>query len=232
MKLSFPIYRLKRQAKLLAREHSLPLHLALDKVAQAEGFRSWSHLSNSQSQGVSVKALLAACHPGALLLIAARPGHGKTLLALDTLAEAAKAGRAAYFSTLEYHRNDLQTRADQGIHLDTSDEICADHIIHTLQDAPAGSIAVIDYLQLLDQRRDFPPLSAQVETLKRFAEARAITLIALSQIDRQFDSKAASLPGFDDLRLPNPVGLDQITGGCFLHNGRARLTAPPKSPMI
>ncbi len=124
MKLSFPIYRLKRQAKLLAHEQSIALHLALDKVAQSEGFRTWSHLSDSQSQDVSAKALLAACEPGQLVLLAARPGHGKTLLALDVLAEAIKDGRNAYFFTLEYHRNDLQAREESGIQIDTLDGYC------------------------------------------------------------------------------------------------------------
>lgn len=33
MKLSAPIYHLKRKAKQLAREHSVPLHGALDRIA-------------------------------------------------------------------------------------------------------------------------------------------------------------------------------------------------------
>ncbi|WP_371225999.1 DNA helicase [Roseovarius sp. 2305UL8-3] len=223
MKLSFPIYRLKRQAKLLAREKGIPLHLALDQIAHSQGFRAWSHLAESQSQVVSAKALLEACTPGELVLLATRPGHGKTLLALDLLAEAAGAGRAAYFFTLEYHPSELQTQIGKGIHIDTSDGICADYIIGVMQDAPAGSVAAIDYLQLLDQKRQFPPLADQVATLKRFAEARGITILALSQIDRGFDAKDGPLPGFADIRLPNPVDLSLISKACFLHDGQARL---------
>lgn len=44
MQLSAPIYKLKRKAKLLAREIDIALHQALDKVAIEEGFQSWSHL--------------------------------------------------------------------------------------------------------------------------------------------------------------------------------------------
>jgi len=223
MKLSFPIYRLKRQAKLLAREQNIALHLALDKVAQSEGFRSWSHLSDSQPQCVSVSALLAACKPGELVLLAARPGHGKTLLALDVLAEAIKTGRNAYFFTLEYNRDDLLAREESGIQIDTSDGICADHVTRTLRDVPEGAVAAIDYLQLLDQKREFPPLSDQVDVLKRLAKARGITILALSQIDRRFEAIASALPGFDDIRLPNPVDLSLISKACFLHDGRARL---------
>lgn len=38
MKLSAPIYHLKRKAKRLSREAGIPLHDALDRVAATEGF--------------------------------------------------------------------------------------------------------------------------------------------------------------------------------------------------
>ena len=38
MKLSAPIYRLKRLAKILSRDEGLPLHEALDRIAAQEGF--------------------------------------------------------------------------------------------------------------------------------------------------------------------------------------------------
>lgn len=232
MKLSFPIFRLKRQAHLLARQEGLALHLALDRVAQSEGYRSWSHLSDSQSQALSAQSLLAACRPGEIVLLASRPGHGKTQLALDLLAEAVRTGRRAFFFTLEYHQQQLQeqvkSRNAGGITLDTSDEICADHIIAAMQDAPTGSVAVIDYLQILDQKRRFPPLANQLDTLKRFAEAGSITILALSQIDRAFEVSKTVLPGFADIRLPNPVNLALFSKACFLHDGQARLDTPPR----
>jgi len=45
MNLSVPIYRLKREARLLAREQHLPLHAALDRLARREGFAAWSLLA-------------------------------------------------------------------------------------------------------------------------------------------------------------------------------------------
>src|SRR5579862_7868029 len=39
MKLSAPIYHLKRKARLLSREKKIPLHEALDRIAIEEGFR-------------------------------------------------------------------------------------------------------------------------------------------------------------------------------------------------
>lgn len=42
MKLSTPIYRLKRQAKILSRAKGIPHHEALDRIAAKEGFARWS----------------------------------------------------------------------------------------------------------------------------------------------------------------------------------------------
>ena len=39
-----PVFVLKREAKQLARNESIPLHAALDRIASREGFRSWSLL--------------------------------------------------------------------------------------------------------------------------------------------------------------------------------------------
>ncbi|TGR60188.1 DNA helicase, partial [Mesorhizobium sp. M2D.F.Ca.ET.223.01.1.1] len=45
MRLSAPVYYLKRQARLLSRGENVPLHQALDRVAAREGFGSWSLLA-------------------------------------------------------------------------------------------------------------------------------------------------------------------------------------------
>lgn len=44
MRLSAPIYRLRQKAKLLARKAGIPLNQALNRVANDEGFQSWSLL--------------------------------------------------------------------------------------------------------------------------------------------------------------------------------------------
>ncbi|TIS82187.1 MAG: DNA helicase, partial [Mesorhizobium sp.] len=41
MRLSAPVYHLKRQARLLSRKEDVPLHEALDRMAFKEGFGSW-----------------------------------------------------------------------------------------------------------------------------------------------------------------------------------------------
>ena len=54
MKLSAPIFRLKRQARLLSREAQIPLHQALDQVAREEGFEAaaivWEMVSVAEKQ--------------------------------------------------------------------------------------------------------------------------------------------------------------------------------------
>ena len=45
MKLSAPIYRLKRKAKLISQHKNIQLHQALDGVAVEEGFSAWSLLA-------------------------------------------------------------------------------------------------------------------------------------------------------------------------------------------
>ncbi|WP_420406176.1 DNA helicase [Nisaea sp.] len=233
MKLSAPLFRLKRQARLLSRENGIPLNKALDRIAAAEGFRCWSQLAARVGRDHRPAArIYTQLEPGDLLLLGARPGHGKTLLGLGLLLEAAKAGRSGTFFTLDYHEEDVArslaslgagaTAADS-FALDTSDDICAAHVIARLTGAPRGTLSMIDYLQLLDQRRAHPELGAQVRDLGRFAASSGQILVLISQIDRAFERRGGGLPGLADVRLPNPVDLTLFTKACFLHEGEARM---------
>lgn len=235
MRLSAPIFRLKRRAKVLAREREIRLHDAQDAVARDEGFRSWSHLAASISQQRPASEILSQLAPGDLVLLGARPGHGKTLLGLELIVEATRRGRRGYFFTLDYHEGDVLRRLQSlgvdpkalsdAFTLDTSDDICASHVIAELGEAPRGALVVIDYLQLLDQRRSNPELADQVRALKAFAAASGTIIVAISQIERSFDLRGKPLPELADVRLPNPVDLTLFTKACFLHEGEVRLEA-------
>src|SRR3546814_178602 len=96
MKLSAPIFRLKRQAKLLSRETNAPLHASLDEVAKREGYRGWSHLASSSSHDRSAPKLLAHFVAGDLVLLGARPGHGKTLQSEEHTSELQSLMRISY----------------------------------------------------------------------------------------------------------------------------------------
>lgn len=235
MNLSAPIYRLKREAKALSRQESIPLHEALDRLAVREGFKSWSLLAAKFSETAPSVHLYAQLQPGDLLLIGARPGHGKTLMGLELAVEAMKAGRKAFFFSLEYTDQECLDRfAAIGVDLskfeglfefDGSDEIHAGHIADRLVSAPQGTFVVVDYLQLLDQRRETPDLMAQIRALKTLARERGMTMAFISQIDRSYDPAAKAFPDLEDVRLPNPLDLTLFDKTCFLNDGEVRFKA-------
>ena len=235
MRLSAPIFRLKRRAKQLAREKQIRLHEALDVIARQEGFKGWSHLAGSMSEHRPASEILSQLRPGDLVLLGARPNQGKTTLGIALIVEAMNRGRPGYFFTLEYHAPDVLGRLQslggdvdaiaRLFTLDTSDDICAGRIIDKLAAAPSDAVVVIDYLQLLDQRRSNPELADQVSSLREFAQRAGLIIVAISQIDRSFELQEKPLPDLSDVRLPNPLDLTLFTKTCFLHEGEVRLDA-------
>lgn len=235
MTLSAHIPHLKRRARLLARAAGIPLHAALDRIARDEGFARWSLLATKAPDhaGPDAAELYRGLVPGDLLLLGARPRQGKTLMALRLAIEAIRAGRQAVFFTLEYTETDVVGRLraigvdpvewQARLGFDSSDAISAAWIIGRLADAAPGTLVVIDYLQLLDQQREKPPLGEQVEALKRFAAERGLVLVFLSQIDRAYEMSDRPFPQLADVRLPNPLDLSLFSKACFLNRGAMRL---------
>ncbi|TPO12686.1 DNA helicase [Mesorhizobium sp. B1-1-5] len=235
MRFSAPVYHLKRQARLLSRNENVPLHQALDRVAAKQGFGSWSLLAAKAAEAAPAGALLARLIPGDMVLVAARPGQGKTLMSLELAVAAMKQGSRAVFFTLEYMHADILDRfRDIGVdpadfnrlfEFDNSDAISAAYIIEALRAAPRGTLAVIDYLQLLDQKRENPELMVQIRALKSFARERGLVLIFISQVDRSYDSARKAFPDIGDIRLPNPLDLSLFDKACFLNKGEIRFQA-------
>lgn len=197
MTLSAPIYVLKQQAKALARKENIPLHQAQDKLAQREGFASWSLLAAKTTKEKPAATLFSQLRPGALVLLGSRPGQGKTLVSLDLALQTIRRGGFAAFFTLDFTRADvaaalqtLQARPqdlDGRLLIDDSDRLCADYLVAQLGAVVPGTLIIVDYLQLLDQRRENPELHVQVQQLKDFAQERQVVVVCLSQIDRSFD---------------------------------------------
>lgn len=234
MRLSAPIHRLKRAARDQARAEAVPLHAALDRIAASEGYSSWSLLTAKHADAsVDPGSLARSLVPGELILIAARPLQGKTLFALRLALSAIAQGREAHFFSLDYTERDVAARlatmpanlAQEAsrLRLDCSDSISAGHIIDRLDAAPRGAVLVVDYLQLLDQKRANPPLQEQVETLSDFARSQGHVIAFVCQIDRRFDPEVDALPGPADIRLPNPVNLDIFSRAVFLHGDRCSI---------
>lgn len=109
-----------------------------------------------------------------------------------------------------------------GVQLRQSD-ICAAHIIERLSNTPDDALIVVDYLQLLDQKRSNPPLEEHARMLKKFATEHAAIVIMISQIDRAFNLSSSKMPSVDDIRLPNPVDLFLFDKRCFLHYGKMQI---------
>ena len=235
MRLSAPIFRLKRQAKQLTRQSGIPWHKALDQIARQEGFRNWSHLASSQSGRSPARHLAEQLTAGDLVLLGARPGHGKTMLGLELAVQAARSGHRAFFFSLESNQKDVSDQLGalgvdvesikHKLTIDTSNDICAEYIIGCLGNAEADRFIVIDYLQVLDQQRRHPELNDQVRDLKAFAERSGAIIVAISQIDRSFNSARKRLPELSDVRLPNPLDLSLFTKAVFLHEGEVQLQA-------
>ena len=235
MRLSAPVYRLKRQARLMSRGENIPLHQALDRVAAEEGFGSWSLLAAKAAEAAPAGRLLARLMPGDMVLVAARPGQGKTLMSLELAVTAMKQGNRAVFFTLEYVHADILDRFrdigadpadfDRLFEFNNSDAISAGYIIEALRSAPRGTLAVIDYLQLLDQKRENPELMVQIRALRSFARERGLVLVFISQVDRSYDSSSKPFPDIGDIRLPNPLDLSLFDKACFLNKGEIQFQA-------
>jgi replicative DNA helicase len=232
MQLSASLSKLKRKAKLLSRKEGVPLHEALDRVASDEGFCTWSLLVAKASKTTDANKLFACLRPGDLLLVGARPGEGKTLLSLELAVEAMKTGCRSAFFTLDYTERDIDycfqsigfARTDFGdlFEFDNSDDISADHIANKFANAAPGTLAVVDCLQMLDQKRANPDLMSQVRALRQLARDKELILVFISQIDRSYDSSVKAFPDLADVRLPNPLDLTLFTKTCFLSKGEAR----------
>lgn len=156
-------------------------------------------------------------------------------MGLELAVEAMKSGRPGVFFSLEYTEDDIVDRFraigvdraqfERLFEFDGSDAISAAYIAERLASAPRGTLVVIDYLQLLDQKRENPELSVQVRTLKAFARERGLIVVFISQIDRSYERSHKPLPDIADIRLPNPLDLTLFDKTCFLNNGQLAFQA-------
>lgn len=232
MKLSAPVFRLKKTARALSRAEGIPLHEALDRLARGEGFASWSLLAARYRPGGSAVSVLERFGPGELVLLAGRPGQGKTMLGLSLVAEASRAGREAHVYSLYLTEREIRAELEAGhgalpgtVRIDAREGMDAAHIEAAARDIQPGGLVLIDYLQLLDQRRDSPPLDEQLKSLKAFAARRSAVIVLLSQVGRAFEQGGRDFPGLEDVHLPNPADLSVFSAACFMQAGALRFAA-------
>ena len=239
MKLSAPIFILKQQAKALSQRDKLRLHVALDQIAVREGFNAWSHLASAWQRTDSCRAVYNQLGAGGMLLLGSRPGQGKTLFSIGLAIEAMSRGHRAFFFTLEFTAAEVEALfmvagwSQQGFKgrwvLDTSEDMSAGYISQSLANEPPGTLAIVDYLQLLDQRRDKPGIDQQLGELKAHAQKSQSIVICLSQIAREFKASDKAVPSLSDVRMPNEMDLSVFDKACFMHAGKMHLQSTSAS---
>ena len=234
MKLSAPIHVLKSQAKSLKKTELTTMTEALDKIANQEGFSTWSLLQSKGSEVFpkSYDEILNFFNGGDLVLIGARPSYGKTSFTIGLFVKAIqqKRSKSYYFTLAETHKDvagrigiyDKQIGQDDNLfELNYSNDICADYIIkHTKDGIGDNSVIVIDYLQLLDEKRINEPLQDQIEKLKSYAKEKNCIMIFISQVNREIEYKNDRRPCIDDIRLPNPLDINLLNKIIFLYHER------------
>ncbi|MEZ0225233.1 MAG: DNA helicase [Alphaproteobacteria bacterium] len=236
MKLSAPIHALKKQAKDLKKTRAIQLAEALDLIARREGYNSWSLLQSKTGDILpdTYSHILSYLKPADLVLIGGRPAMGKTSFAIGMVAQALADIPAKHFIfSLDLIRRDVVKRirdydatvseSDERLTIDCSDEICARYIIkQTKEEVSSGSVIVVDYLQLLDQRRSNAPVQEQVQELKDFAKDKGCTVIFLSQIMREIELKADRRPTIEDIKIVNPMDLQNFNKIILLYKEEER----------
>lgn len=137
--------------------------------------------------------------PGDLIVIAGRPGMGKTDLACDLICSGALPGMPVYIS-LELSADAITERLARRkrrpcIIFDRADRSVED-IMATLSDLDVPvSVIALDYLQLTAP--DEP--NTLLKKLKELAFALHVPVIVLSQLPRSVDARADKRPRLDDL---------------------------------
>jgi len=194
----------------------------------------------------TLNAAIGGLRPGAVYVVAARPGMGKTVVAAQMAAALADHGRVA-FSSLEMSEDELVTRLmserlrirvgklkdnrlddyDWGIidagrdALDSLniaiDDRAAVSAVEVRSHAKAvqrdGKLAgiVVDYMQLMSSRSKVDrhlQVSEFSRQLKIMAKDLQVPVIALSQLNRQSESRADGIPKLSDLRESGSIEQD------------------------
>jgi replicative DNA helicase len=138
-----------------------------------------------------------------LILIASRPGVGKTSFAFNLIVEALKNNKKILINSLEMNGVEIFKKLDTDKNnyylLNQNDaEIILSEIEKVINKNSDVSLIVIDYLQLLD----FSDIDIEtfVKNLKLIALKHNISILILSQLDREVEKRENKIPQQEDIR--------------------------------
>ena len=190
--------------------------------------------------------MLTGLHPGELIIIAARPGCGKTTIGLNICCHAALREKkpVAIFS-LEmpsgFISRDAQQRitdasyeiAGASLHIDDSGLLSSFDLrtkvrrlqtrLEKMEPKQTLGLILIDYLQLMHQKGRVESRQQEVQeisrTLKALAKELKVPIIALAQLNRKVEERrgAEGKPMLSDLRESGSIEQDADVV-LFLHN--------------
>jgi replicative DNA helicase len=191
---------------------------------------------------------LAGLHPANLVVIAARPGMGKSTLALNIAANVCMDGRTSAVFTLEMSREEIVHRLlaslasvdsqeirtgqldidkwrrlsqassklyEMPFYVDDSPDLTVTAIrakCRRLKRSHDLDLVVVDYLQLMQGPRKADNRQQEIadisRSLKNLARELKVPVIAVSQLNRQLESRENKRPRLGDLRESGAIEQD------------------------
>ena len=143
-----------------------------------------------------------------LVVLAARPGMGKTAFALNVAENAAMAGHSVLVFSMEMSKEQLGQRM-----LAMSARVDVEHMKNgTIEEKSGLDLVVIDYLQLMslgyggDNRTN--EISAITRSIKILAKELDVCVILLSQLSRASEQRKDHRPMLSDLRESGSIEQD------------------------
>jgi replicative DNA helicase len=193
-------------------------------------------------------AILAGIHPANLIVVAARPGMGKSTLAINIAANIADHKRPVALFTLEMSREEVVHRLlaslagvdaskiktgqldvdrwrklsqassklyEMPFYVDDSHDLTVTSIrakCRRLKRKGGLELVVVDYLQLMQGPRAAENRQQEIadisRSLKNLARELQIPVIAVSQLNRQLESRENKRPRLGDLRESGAIEQD------------------------
>ena len=230
MKLSSPIFVLKRRARQISRETDLLLSQALNLVAKQEGYRSWGSLAAKYASTRTGVDVLARFEPGDFILMECRPNPTSRSQKLQFLTGMIDLKAKAWvFSSTNDHaeiKSQIQhfgqsSSADaSNLNVLNIDALDADKIVETLGPKVRGGVILIEDLNELTPKLPPQGVNAQLEVLRSYAQ-RTLSVVILSasfeiphEKNKQFNQPKAFQGAIGELDR------EMFTAYCVLSGGK------------